>query len=461
MTESALIDRNFDMPIARLTRSLNGLSVPATGLSVSNADFLTHVLRLAQALPDEKYVINVCDNRYLFLVSLCAAIVREQTTLLPQTKNAQSQEVLQSDYSNSYLLHDGVAELSEKSVRVDVSQINWSLDKQESRNIVISDDQLALISFTSGSTGKPKANHKTWKVLRESSLSNARYMLPSTKACFYHLATVPGQHMWGLETSVLLPLFANACLVDAQPLYPQDILQTIRQLPAPISLISTPLHLRALSMAASTESDLPVLANVLCATSPLEQALAKKIEGQFSAELREVYGCSEVGSMAVRRSATELDWQRFAAIHFNDQGDGQVQASASYLQQSTQLEDNIQLLTGGRFRLSGRIGDQIKIAGKRGSLAEVNTVLSRFPGFIDGVVFFPEQDTHVPRLVAIVQNDGDLDKKALRDHFRDHLDAAFVPRPIYLVDKLPRLESGKLPRAKLLALYQQLREKKQ
>lgn len=460
MTESALIGRDPDMPIAHLTRSLNGLTVPPTGFSISNSAFWGHVSRLAQTLPDARYAINISDNRYLFLVGLCAAIVRGQTTLLPQTKNAQSQKTLQDDYPDSYLLHDGVAELSDLGARVDLSVLDWSLEKHETESPMVGDNQLALISFTSGSTGKPKSNHKTWKVLRESSLSNARYMLPNPDECFYHLATVPGQHMWGLETSVLLPLFVNACLVDAQPLYPQDIVQTICQLPTPVALISTPLHLRALSAAADAEKHLPRIANVLCATSPLEQALAQSIEDQFSAELREVYGCSEVGSMAVRRSAHENEWQKFEAVRFDDRGEGQVDASTTYLQKVIRLEDNVELLADGRFRLSGRVGDQVKIAGKRGSLTEVNKVLASFPNFIDGVVFFPEQEKRVPRLVAIIQQGNNIDKEALRDHFRGHLDAAFVPRPIYFVDELPRLESGKLPKAKLLALYQQLRQKK-
>jgi acyl-coenzyme A synthetase/AMP-(fatty) acid ligase len=39
---------------------------------------------------------------------------------------------------------------------------------------------------------------------------------------------------------------------------------------------------------------------------------------------------------------------------------------------------------------------------------------------------------------------------------KQHFDAAFLPRPIYLVAELPREKSGKLPRKNLLALWKQL-----
>jgi len=51
----------------------------------------------------------------------------------------------------------------------------------------------------------------------------------------------------------------------------------------------------------------------------------------------------------------------------------------------------------------------------------------------------------------------DESKKAeLQAHFRQHLDAAFVPRPILLVEKLPRQENGKLNKAALVEFYQSL-----
>jgi acyl-coenzyme A synthetase/AMP-(fatty) acid ligase len=462
-TNAPIINGGLDSPLAWLSKPLLGLPVDKKlGRIVSRGEFIQHVLRVAEVLPDQQYAINLCDNRYLFLVSTWAVIVCQQSNLLPPNKNPMTQLKLARKYEPCYAIHDGPAELAQGLENVDISQVNWALDpsKNPDEGAIpsIAFDHPAIISFTSGSTGESKPNLKTWQTLVQSTAINAKHMLPNMDQTFYHLATVPGQHMWGLETSVLLPVFANACLVDARPMFPNDIVTLVKRMPSPISLISTPLHLRALS-ASSQAIDEIQWANTLCATAPLNSELAQALELQFSTELREVYGCSEVGSMAVRRTATTGVWQQFDGLNFSIGSDG-AQVNADYLPAQVQLEDALESVSNGFFKLAGRLSDQIKIAGKRGSLHEANTVLSLFDGVIDGVVIFPEQDRLVPRLVAMVVLKEGVDKNALRDHFRDHLDFAFVPRPIYIVESLPREENGKLLRAKVLDLYQMLATKK-
>ncbi len=45
-----------------------------------------------------------------------------------------------------------------------------------------------------------------------------------------------------------------------------------------------------------------------------------------------------------------------------------------------------------------------------------------------------------------------MDEQAILDAFRQSVDPVFLPRPLKLVEALPRNETGKLPRAALLAL---------
>lgn len=404
-------------------------------------------------MPEADYAINLCDNRYLFLVSMCAVAVRKQTNLFPSNKNPATQSRLAERYQSAYILHHGQAELSSNLSDFDISHVEWQAVSQGYQVPELSLEHVAVISFTSGSTGDAKPNLKTWRTLRDSTAINAAYMLPNNVDVFHHLATVPGQHMWGLETSVLMALFANVCLVDAHPLYPMDIVDLLERLPNPKSLISTPLHLRSLD---AIDHKLPKLANVLVATAPLNQELAQRIEQKFDTQLREVYGCSEVGSMAVRRTAKTDIWTQFSGLIFDANEAGEVTVCTDYLPEKITLEDQLEMLEPGKFRLTGRVSDQVNIAGKRGSLLEVNNVLMKFAGLIDGVVFFPAQDRAVPRLVAMVVLKENASKGALRDHFKETLDAAFVPRPILLVGALPREDNGKLIKAKLLDLYHSL-----
>lgn len=458
VTATKLIDKPVDAPIAWLaTAEAN------KGREVLVEQFLWHVQSVASALPEGRFAINLCDDRYLFLVALCAVIVREQTNLLPSNKNPETQQRLAERYANSYVLSDGQLSLSEHVPAFDISEVEWPSELGSCAMPMVELEHLAVISFTSGSTGEAKANLKTWRTLVESTKINSRYMQPNDQDVFYHLATVPGQHMWGLETSVLMPLLSNACLVDARPLYPQDIIDLLKRLPSPKCLITTPLHLRSLTTADGSVGDgaIPKLDNVLVATAPLESALAQTIEDKFETQLREVYGCSEVGSMAVRRAAKTEVWTQFSGLNFAHNEDGQTSVNADHLPISVVLEDRLEPVDDQSFRLQGRVSDQIKIAGKRGSLLEVNTILMKYPGVADGIVFFPPQDKAVPRLVAIVAMEQNRpldksDKAQLRAHFRRYLDTAFVPRPILFVDSLPREENGKLLKTKLLDFYTDL-----
>ena len=98
----------------------------------------------------------------------------------------------------------------------------------------------------------------------------------------------------------------------------------------------------------------------------------------------------------------------------------------------------------------------VNIGGKRGSLFEINKLLQNFPGLVDGIVFLPEQQVTTPRLAALVVLKNDNSKEKLKHYLRDHLDPAFIPRPILNIDKLPREANGKLAKKALVALYQKL-----
>jgi len=419
MTQSTpLLQRPEDAPLAWLSGSLNELVVPACGLTISNCQFLAHVVALADNLPEGDYALNLCDNRYLFMVAICAVVLAKQTNLLPPNKNLKTQIAMLRRYQNAYVLHDGSADLPDNARSFDLSKMDWSLSQYQGQCPRVPLAHLALISFTSGSTGQSKPNLKYWHTLQQSTKINANYMLPNSHETFFHLATVPGQHMWGI--------------------------------------IATPLHLKALAVTQLTaQSQPPVMANILCATAPLGQELAKDIETAFSTDLREVYGCSEVGSMAVRNTAHSQQWTKFEGLTFTQIKSGETTVQADHLPVSVTLEDTLEMIGDGQFSLCGRLTDQVKIAGKRGSLAEVNAVLNTYPNLLDGVVFFPPQSRAVPRLIAIVVL-AKGSKADLRDHFRTYLDPAFVPRPIYAVKALPREENGKLPSAKLEQFYRSL-----
>jgi acyl-coenzyme A synthetase/AMP-(fatty) acid ligase len=84
----------------------------------------------------------------------------------------------------------------------------------------------------------------------------------------------------------------------------------------------------------------------------------------------------------------------------------------------------------------------------------LNAQLNAIPGVVDGAFFLRDeepQSTGVTRLAAVVVAPT-LSVAQLTEHLRRRIDPVFLPRPLLLVDQLPRNATGKLPLQALQSL---------
>jgi acyl-coenzyme A synthetase/AMP-(fatty) acid ligase len=113
------------------------------------------------------------------------------------------------------------------------------------------------------------------------------------------------------------------------------------------------------------------------------------------------------------------------------------------------LQDVIEVLDNKKFQLLGRSSDLVDVAGRRASLTDLTQRLLRVPGVLDAVVFQPKESRGlVRRLAALVVAPGRTSAK-IRQDFAKTIDPAFIPRPLLIIDQLPRNAAGKLPLAAL------------
>jgi acyl-coenzyme A synthetase/AMP-(fatty) acid ligase len=266
------------------------------------------------------------------------------------------------------------------------------------------------------------------------------------------VATVPPQHMFGLETSVLAPLLVGACTYAGRPFYPEDVRQALALADTPPTLVSTPLHLRACVAAAL---EWPPVQQVISATAPLDRDLAANVEQIMRTRVTEIFGCSEAGSFASRMSAMECDWQMYPGMVIEQAGE-KAQISGGHLPEAISLSDHLQILSSTSFRFVGRHSDMIKVAGKRASLSELNIKLNSIPGVSDGIFVMREQQQNsVSRLLALVAAPG-LDVAEIQQALAASIDPVFLPRPLLKVEALPRNDAQKLPRQALDRLLSEL-----
>jgi acyl-coenzyme A synthetase/AMP-(fatty) acid ligase len=198
----------------------------------------------------------------------------------------------------------------------------------------------------------------------------------------------------------------------------------------------------------------PAVDLVVCATAPLSDPLARATEDRFRAPVLEIYGCTETGQLATRVPTRGPEWHLYPGIRLERQGD-QVWATEGHVEGRVPIGDLIEPTGEDRFLLKGRSTDMVNIAGKRSSLAYLNQVLGDVPGVRDGVFFMPQREgaDAVARLAAVVVAPS-LDRPALMAELRRRIDPAFLPRPLLLVERLPRNTTGKVPRHALESLLQ-------
>lgn len=413
------------------------------GETVHVARFIARAQALAARLPAGSHAVNLCDDRYEFLVAFCAVILAGQTNLLPASRAPQAIADVLHAYPASYALGDRAHAAPTR--RFELPDLA-DLGADSARDIpVIAGDHVVAIGFTSGSTGTPKANAKTWASVCASSAMNAAVLGAGTDVLNL-VATVPPQHMYGLEMSILLPLRSRAVIHSGQPFFPADVAQALAATPAPRLLVTTPIHLRALLRDGTT---LPPLKAIVTATAPLEKELAAAAEHQFAAPVIEVFGSTETCVIAHRRTVRDEPWHLYPGVELHPQPDGTL-VQAAHFAAPTLLQDIVELLPSRQFMLRGRNSDLLEIAGKRASLGDLNRRLLAIAGVEDGIVFaLDAEGASVCRLAALVVAPA-LSETAILAALRSAVDPVFLPRPLRLVGALPRNATGKLPRDLLL-----------
>jgi len=432
------------------------------GVPIDARRFLADVGAQAALLDGTAPVVNLCANRYRFAVVLAAAWTRGAPTLLPPNALPDTLSRLQAAWPGLVLASDGADGaacalprlLLAPSALAAGARAEAATDGRAAAPVDLPALDPALPAaclFTSGSTGEPQPHVKRWGALVRNARAGAERLaalagLPDLAGVTI-VATVPPQHSYGLESSVMIALQGGASFDAARPFYPADIVAALARAPRPRALVTTPFHLRTLLQAGL---DLPPVDFVLSATAPLSPGLAREAESRFGAPMLEIYGSTETCQVASRRTAHEETWRTFGELQVHAErapgaaGVERFWASGGHLEAPTPLADVLQLDDSRHFRLLGRANDIIQVAGRRSSLAHLDYHLHSLPGVRDGAFWLPEDvPDAVVRTTVFVVAPG-VEAAALLAGLRARVEPAFLPRRIVFVDALPRAATGKL-----------------
>ena len=418
----------------------------------SRRDFLADVATARLSLMQHDAVCNMARRRYDFMVLLAAALLDGKTTVLPSSRAPGAIKPAVDNWS-SVLFAESLADLAMPGpAAVHASDINAVAGQ-----LPFAPGEVHV--FTSGSTGKPVRHVKTWDSLAGGARLTAEVIERAglrPEQCVI-AGTTPHQHMFGLEAAVFTGLAHGFCLYDAPVFYPADleilVARTEAQGFSDLVLITSPPHLKFLQAALGQT---PQIRCVVSATAPLHRDIAVSLEADSVRRVFEIYGSTETGSLAWRRTATSELWTPMDGFMLTAVEDGWF-ADAPHLANGAVLGDGIELCADHQFRLLGRHSDMVRIAGKRQSLGALNAALATMPEIGDSVVIRETVDGEDRLSVVVVPDpkcalDADALRQAVRMHMRAHFDPVFVPRRVRIIDRLPRDETGKIAASDLAAL---------
>jgi len=414
---------------------------------------------LARRIRGASAVCNLCSSRLSFLVTLLATLRNAGLMVLPPSGSDADIAAVLSAQPNTIVVGDaapGGDPACESAIRQGVyvgCRPEWKPGAASASDLAWQPawDAVAVILHTSGSTGEPQPQAKTLRHLATGALLlGARLdaeIEGGLRGVDHLVCSVPAQHMFGLECSVMLSLVHGTPVLDRRPLLPADVAAAFADVRRG-AWVATPMHLRSLVQAGAS---LPGCAFAVVSTMPLGHALALQSEHLLAAPVLEIYGSTETGALAMRRTARETRWSPLGGVSLAPV-EGVTLGRGAHFASPVQLLDEIVVEASGAFTLLGRQADLVKIAGRRASLAGLNLLLQDLPGLGDGVFYLPPTGNPTERL-CLIYSGAPLERAATRRWLRARLDPVFLPRDFIRLDRLPRSETGKLPLHSLDAAY--------
>lgn len=314
-----------------------------------------------------------------------------------------------------------------------------------------------LTLTTSGSQGTPISWEKSTRQLF-SEAEHHRQWLALEPSARIGLTALP-EHIYGFLFGVLLPIVSGASFCRETPQHAASILAMTSK--ASLShLVTIPAHARA--VLADLEAHAcagfgSTLKTILSSGARLHPDLARALSAR-GLRVIDILGSTETGGIAWREPSRSEQYRALGGVQIEANAEGCLILRSPFLPQRSgpfRAEDRIEM-EGDGFRYIGR-GDRIvKVGATRVSLDELTTTVRAIRGVTEAFAFAKEEldpndlRGHAIHLVVVTPV---LDRKTLWGELRKRLTHASIPRHVRIIAEAPMDERGKVPIARLEALF--------
>lgn len=321
--------------------------------------------------------------------------------------------------------------------------------------------------YTSGSTGEPKAVLKTLQQF-EIEIQVLERVWGADLGGVPLVSTAPHQHFYGLLFRLLWPLATGRVFDTVTCSEPETLVRRLKFFGCS-ALISSPAQLSRLPDLIDPVALAPALRRVFSSGGPLSADTARALARSWGRPPTEVFGSTETGGIAWRERSEDDGWTPFPDVDVSAGHESALNLRSPLLHDDSiyVMEDAIEPLPGGRFRLLGRLDRVVKIEEKRVSLPEVEGCLLAHDWVKDAACIALVGRRQILGAVVVLSAAGRTQwqelgttfaARQLRQHLALHFDPVVLPRRWRFVDGLPLNERGKLTQARLQQLFQRTEE---
>jgi long-chain acyl-CoA synthetase len=344
---------------------------------------------------------------------------------------------------------------------------------------------VAVVCYTSGTTGRPKGAVLTHANLLANLTSISRLPRLRLDPSDVLLGVLPFFHIFGLNVILNAAAQHAASVVALDRFSPTASLQVLARHHVTVAYGAPPVYAAWNAVAASGGAPhLPALRAAVSGADALPVTVWREFADRFGVEILEGYGLTETAPVVASNAASPsvrpgavghpIPGVRVGVVdtegrHCSPDQVGEIVVAGpnvfdGYFGQPAATEevchdgwfhtgDLGSFDTDGYLTIAGRLKEMVIVSGFNVYPKEVEAALLDHPAIADAAVFgLPDPRTGERVHALVVARPGaTIAVDRLLDHCRSRLARYKLPRAIEVVEDLPRLSSGKLPRRMLQA----------
>ena len=303
-------------------------------------------------------------------------------------------------------------------------------------------DHPGIIFFSSGTTGRPKA------ILHDFNNFLERYAVP--RPPLRALNFLLFDHAGGINT-MLHTLFNRGVVIVPSERTPEIIAEDLVKHRVEL-LPTTPTFLRMMLLAGVFDAmQFPDLRVITYGTERMDQATLDRLCAKLpNVDFRQTYGLSELGVFQVKSRARDSLWMQIGGkgietrivdgvLHIKSENRmlGYLNAPSPFVDGWYDTGDIVET-DDGWFKVVARAKEVLNVGGLKILPGEVERVALLFPGVLRAkAVGVPNPITgqHIELTVEPAEG-STLDRRAVMNHFREHLQKQLSPHRI-IIGKVP------------------------